>query len=98
MSAYSTTVAVEVLRDKAKKLDYVASAYASSVASLYRLTDDLNRMWDGGASRAFQTQFNSQKDLFEKGSRTLKDYTQALRDTADAYARAEEQAISIIGS
>jgi uncharacterized protein YukE len=53
-------------------------------------------MWDGGASQAFQTKFNRQKDEFEKGGRTLRDYTQALRDAADTYVRTDNQAINII--
>ena len=96
MSSYNTTVTVEILRDKANTLDHAISTYTSSVTALYQLTEDLNRMWDGGASQAFQTKFSGQKEQFEKGGRTLRDFTQALRDAADTYVRTDNQAINII--
>ena len=96
MSGYNTTVTVEVLRGKANSLDYVIGTYTSSVTALYQLTEELNRMWDGGASQAFQNKFNSQKEQFEKGARTLRDFTQALRDAADIYVRTDNEAASIV--
>ena len=98
MSGYNTTVTIEVLRSKANTLDDVIRTYTGSITNLYQLTEDLNRMWDGGASQAFQTKFNGQKDEFEKGARTLRDYTQALRDAADIYVRTDNEAINIIRS
>ena len=96
MSTYNTTVTVDVLRGKASTLDHVIGTYTGSVTSLYQLTEELNRMWDGGASQAFQTKFNGQKEQFEKGARTLRDFTQALRDAADLYVRTDNEAACIV--
>ena len=96
MSDYNTTVTVEVLREKATRLDEVVSNYTKSVTTLYQLTEELNRMWDGGASQTFQNKFNGQKSEFEKGSQTLRNYTQALRDVADAYVKTDNEASSIV--
>jgi len=92
----STTVTVEVLRSKANNLDQFISSYTGSVTALYQLTEELNAMWEGGASQAFQTNFNRQKIEFENGGKTLRDYTQALRDAADEYVRIDNEAINII--
>jgi len=96
MSNYNTTVTVEILRSKANELDHVISAYTKSVTALYQLTEELNNMWDGGASQAFQTKFNKQQEEFVKGSVALQNYTQALRDAADIYVSTDNQAINII--
>ena len=98
MASNDTMVTIEVLRSKASTLDDVIRTYTGSITTLYQLTEDLNRMWDGGASQAFQTKFNGQKEEFEKGARTLRDYTQALRDAADAYVRTDNEAINIFKS
>jgi len=98
MSGYDTMVTVEVLRGKAATLDQVIGTYTNSVTTLYQLTEDLNRMWDGGASQAFQTKFNFQKVQFENGGITLRNYTQTLYDAAQAYVSADNQAINIINS
>jgi WXG100 family type VII secretion target len=96
MSELGTTVTVEVLRSKANNLDQVVATYCGSVNNLYRLTEELNRMWDGGASQAFQIKFESEKVQFENGAKTLNNYTQAIRDSANTYVGAENQAINII--
>ena len=96
MSTYNTTVSIDVLRGKANTLNDIAGTYTRSITTLYQLTEELDRMWEGDASRAFRTRFNGQRELFDKGARTLRDYAQALRDIADAYARTESTAIDII--
>ncbi|MDR1210226.1 MAG: WXG100 family type VII secretion target [Clostridiales bacterium] len=96
MGDYSTTVTVDILRAKANSLDQVVATYAGAVSAMYQLTEDLNRMWEGGASQAFQTKFERQKEQFEAGARTLRDYAQAMRDSADQYVRTDNEAINII--
>jgi len=83
------------MRAAATDIEQMVHDYTQQVTALYTSGQELDKHWEGDASRAFKAQLGKDQPRFEKLSNVVKQYTETLRSNADKYDKEEERALEI---
>ena len=86
------------MRTTANDIEQMSHEYTQQVTSLYSVGQELDAMWDGDASDAFQTRLGQDQPRFEALNTVIKQYVEAARTFADDYDRNEVIVAEIAGS
>ena len=86
------------MRAAANDIEQMASEYTQQVTMLYSVGQELDGMWDGDASDTFKAQLGQDQPRFEALNTVVKQYTEALRNNAESYDRAEAEAVQTLKS
>ena len=84
------------MRTAANEIENMVGEYITQVTALYSTGQELDAMWDGDASRTFQSQMGQDRALFDKLADVVKQYIETLRSSADSYDRNEAEAVSTL--
>lgn len=88
-------VTTSTLRSKAEELRNLNERFKNEVSGLNDREKQLLTMYEGDASKAFDTEFQKDKQKFDIFYAGINQYIQRLLDSADAYDRAEAQNLSV---
>jgi len=86
------------MRAAANDIEQMASEYTQQVTMLYSVGQELDGMWDGDASDTFKAQLGQDQPRFEALNTVVRQYTEALRNNAESYDRAEDEAVRTLKS
>jgi len=84
------------MRGAANDIEQMVFDYVQQVTALYTTGQELDAMWDGDANSKFNAQLGQDQPRFDALNRVVRDYVQALRDNAEAYDRAEAEAVQTL--
>jgi WXG100 family type VII secretion target len=84
------------MRSIANNIEQLAVDYTRQVQSLYQIGSELDMMWDGDANAAFNERLGQDQPRFEAMNKAIRQYVQALRDSADVYDSSEADAVQTI--
>ena len=84
------------MRAVANEVEQLAADYAKQVQMLYEAGGELDKMWDGDANDAFNTQLGQDQPRFEAMNKVIGQYVQALRDSAEVYDASEAEAVQTL--
>jgi len=84
------------LRSSAINLGELSIKFKQETAKLYETGQQLDKMWDGDASKAFITTFQKNQENFDQLSKLLATYGETLKANVDTYIKAENNAKNIV--
>lgn len=88
-------VTPQQLKDKATDLETYNRKFRAEVEKMVGYEEQLAGMWEGEAQKAFRSAFNTDKGKMEQFAQNIDRYVQALREDAQRYETAENNATNI---
>ena len=86
------------LLEVAKSVEDIIGRYNSSVNNVYQIGGEIDKMWDGDASRKFMTILGNDRQKFDALTKMLTAYVETLRQSAATYKKAEDEVNGVLNT